>query len=264
MHLSRRSFVSSLMAAPLAIAAIVKPPTHRGKVTRLFRSPEGHPNALAATPDGLWMAEQISDRAYLLDWKTGEVLKKLDTDSSNTSGIGFGGGYLWMGANGGPLGRLPRPDEPKYGRVVQVDPDTGRTIGVFATPDGGGVHGVLYADDSLWITCFKWNVIARVDPLTFKVLDRFPLHLSRPHGLAWDPPGMWVGYSNDYVFLKQDIHDGHVLEVVTLEKGKDPDPHGMDMYRGKMYYCDAGIAPPGVFTNSPGAGYICRIDWETT
>ena len=70
---------------------------------------------------------------------------------------------------------------------------------------------------------------------------------------------MWVGYSNDYVFLKQDISDGHALEVVTLEKGKDPDPHGMDMYQGKMYYCDAGIAPPGVLTTA-GASYIYTID----
>jgi hypothetical protein len=166
-----------------------------------------------------------------------------------------------MGANGGPIGRLPRPDEPKYGRIVQVDPDSGRTNGVFPVPDGGGVHGVLYSDGALWITCFKWNAVVRIDPLTFKVGDRFPLHLTRPLGLAWDPPGMWVGCSNDYVFLKQDISDGHVLEVVTLEKGKDPDPHGMDMYQGKMYYCDAGIASPGVFSKSPGAGDICRIDW---
>ncbi|HEY3458898.1 MAG TPA: hypothetical protein VGK64_30220, partial [Bryobacteraceae bacterium] len=129
MNWNRRSVLLSLLAAPLA--ASEKPPTHRAKVTRLFRSPEGNPNALAATPEGLWVAEQISDRAYLLDWKTGEVLKKLDTESSNTSGMGFGGGYLWMGANGGPIGRLPRPNEPKFGRIVQVDPDTGRTIGMF-------------------------------------------------------------------------------------------------------------------------------------
>jgi len=256
---NRRTFLSLPLAAALQAADRV--PTHRAKVTKLFRSPEGHPNALEATPQGLWVGEQISDRAYLLDWKTGEVLKKVDTESSNTSGMAYGGGYLWMAANGGPLGRLPRPDEPRYGRVVKVDPETGRTIGVYTAPDEGGVHGLVWADNSLWMTCFKWKVIARVDPDTFKVIHKFPLHLTRPHGLAWDPPGMWVGYSNDWVFLKQDSNDGRVLEVVTLEKGKDPDPHGMDMYQGKMYYCDAGIAPPGIASGSPWAGHICRIDW---
>ncbi len=74
------------------------------------------------------MGEQVSDRAYLLDWKTGEVLKKVDTDSSHTSGIAYGGGYLWIGANGAALGRLARPGEAKNGRIVTVDPEMGRTI----------------------------------------------------------------------------------------------------------------------------------------
>lgn len=258
-NMNRRLFLSSLLAARLAASGRL--PTHKAKVTRLWRSPDGHPNALEATLEGLWVGEQVTDRAYLLDWKTGEVLKKVETESSNTSGMAYGGGYLWMGANGGPIGRLARPDEPRNGRIVKVDPETGRTVGIYPIPDGGGVHGVLYADDSLWMTCFKWNVIARVNPDTFEVLHKFPLHLSRPHGLAWDPPGIWVVYSNDYVILKQDIKDGRDLEVITLEKGSDPDPHGMDMYRGKMYYCDAGIAPSAMPNGSTGAGYICRIDW---
>ncbi len=261
--LNRRLFLSSLLTAKVApvFAAGGRLPTHKAKVTKLFKSPDGHPNALEATPEGLWVGEQVTDRAYLLDWKTGEVLKKVDTESSNTSGIAYGGGYLWMGANGAALGRLARPGEAKNGRIVKVDPETGRTIGVYPNPDGGGVHGVLYADDSLWFTCFKWNAIARVNPDTFQVLQKFPLHSSRPHGLAWDPPGIWVGYSNDYIFLKQDIKDGRPLEVVTIEKGVDPDPHGMDMHEGKIYYCDAGIDPPGVPSASKFAGYICRIDW---
>jgi hypothetical protein len=112
------------------------------------------------------------------------------------------------------------------------------------------------------MTCFKWNCIARVDPETFKVQHRIPLHLSRPHGLAWDPPGIWVGYSNDYLFLKQDLNDGRVLDIISLRKGTDPDPHGMDMYQGKMYICDAGIAPAAMPTNSAGAGHIFRLDTD--
>ena len=156
--------------------------------------------------------------------------------------------------------REPRPGELKYGRIVQVDPENGRTVAVHRTPDEGGVHGVLWADNALWMTCFKWKTIARVDPKTFKVTHQFPLKYTRPHGLAWDPPGMWVGYSNDYVFLKQDIQDGKVLEEIKLEKEKDPDPHGMDMYQGKLYYTDAGISPGAKESGSKYSGYICRID----
>lgn len=257
--MNRRIFLSSLAAAA-SLSGGSRVPVRKAKVTKLFKSPDGHPNALEATPEGLWVGEQVTDNAYLLDWRTGHVLKKVTTESSNTSGIAYGGGYLWMGANGGPLMRDPRPDELKYGRIVKVDVETGRTVGLYRMPDEGGVHGVLYADDSLWVTCFKWNCIARLDPETFKVQAKIPLHLTRPHGLAWAPPGIWVGYSNDYLFLKQDIQDGRVLDIVSLEKGKDPDPHGMDVYQGQMYFCDAGIAPPGVPNNSPAAGFIYRIE----
>jgi streptogramin lyase len=254
----RRAFLSSLMAASLSAAGRV--PIRKAKVRKLFKSPDGHPNALEATPQGLWVGEQVTDNAYLLDWRTGEVLKKVATESSNTSGLAYGGGYLWMGANGGPLMRDARPGELKYGRIVKLDVETGRTVGLYRMPDEGGVHGVLYADDSLWMTCFKWNCIARIDPATFQVQAKLPLHLTRPHGLAWDPPGIWVGYSNDYLFLKQDVKDGRVLDIISLEKGQDPDPHGMDMFQGQMFFSDAGIAPPGVPNNSPAAGYIYRIE----
>lgn len=258
--MERRAFLFSLAAA--AAAAKGRVPIHKARAVKLFRSPDGHPNALEATSQGLWVGEQVTDNAYLLDWRSGEILKKISTESSNTSGLAYGGGYLWMGANGGPLGRFPRPGEPTYGRIVKVDVETGRTVGVYRIPDEGGVHGVLYADDSLWFTCFKWNCIARVDPETFKIQAKIPLHLTRPHGLAWDPPNIWVGYSNDYLFMKQNVDDGRVLDIVSLQKGTDPDPHGMDMYQGRMYICDAGIAPPGQPTDSPGAGNIFRLETD--
>jgi streptogramin lyase len=258
-QIDRRLFLGTLASAALAADSSV--PTHAGRPVRLFRSPDGHPNALEATPEGLWVGEQVTDRAYLLDWKTGAVLKKVETESSNTSGIAYGGGYLWMAANGAAIGRLLHPKELKNGRIVQVDPSTGRTVKVHPTPDGGGCHGVVFGDGSLWVTCFKWNVIARIDPKTFEVQAKFPLQHSRPHGLAWDPPGMWVGYSNDFVFLKQDIKDGRVLESVTIEKGGELDPHGMDMWQGKMYVTDAGISPGAEESGSRGTGWIFRVDW---
>jgi hypothetical protein len=50
------------------------------------------------------------------------------------------------------------------------------------------------------------------------------------------------------------------LDIISLEKGTDPDPHGMDIRDGKLIYCDAGIAPPGIPSGSAGGGYIYRID----
>ncbi|MGH9630185.1 MAG: hypothetical protein ACRD7E_17855 [Bryobacteraceae bacterium] len=255
--MNRRAFLSSLAAARLLHAS--DPPARTGKVTKLYKSPDGHPNAMESTPEGLWIGEQTTDRAYLLDWETGKVLKRLGTESSNTSGMAFGGGFLWMAANGKAIGRAPKPTDAKRGEIVKVDPDSGKTIARYPIPDGGGVHGVVYVDGTLWLTCFKWQALCQVSADDFRVMHKIPVHLSRAHGLAWDPPGIWVMHSNDYVIQKLDAKDGRILEQIKLVKGQDPDPHGMDIYKGKLYYCDAGIAVGGVSNESPGAGYICRI-----
>lgn len=256
--LSRRLFLGS--AAGSLASANGKVPTHKAKVTKLFKSPDGHPNALESTPEGLWVGEQVTDRAHLLDWKTGKALKTVETESSNTSGIAYGGGYLWMAVNGKGLGRLPRPHDGSSGAILKVDPDSGRSIARYAIPDGGGTHGVVYSRGTLWIQCFKWNVLMQVDADTFKEIRRIPMHLGRGHGLAIDEPGIWVMHSSDFVIHKLDMNSGKILEVVLLDPKTDPDPHGLDIYQGKLYYCDAGIAPPGVDSGSTASGYICRID----
>ena len=71
--MERREFLAALLAAPLADTD--KVPTRAAKVTRLFKAPDGHPNALETTPEGLWIGEQVTDRAHLVDWK-GKVLRR--------------------------------------------------------------------------------------------------------------------------------------------------------------------------------------------
>jgi len=90
------------------------------KTTKLFKSPDGFPNAIAVIPEGLWIAEQketgraaaqyhlpepkdLTEHAWLVDWK-GKVLKTVATQSRNTSGTAVGGGYVWMCANAAPQG----------------------------------------------------------------------------------------------------------------------------------------------------------------
>ncbi len=48
--------------------------TWQPQVERLFKSPDIHPNALEAAPDGLWIGDQVSEKVLKVDWKTGEVL----------------------------------------------------------------------------------------------------------------------------------------------------------------------------------------------
>ena len=92
-------------------------PTRPAKVERLFKAPDIHPNALEAEPDGLWIGDQVSERVFKVDWKTGKVLHEVQTESHNTSGVAVGAGYLWLGANGGVSGR--RPPVPPTNRTAK-------------------------------------------------------------------------------------------------------------------------------------------------
>jgi len=272
--LSRRALLTGLAAGGAlwarggsAVAAVRElaaedahdyPIRMRKSVEVLFQSPEGHGNGLEATREGLWVAEQISDRAHLLDWETGKVLASYETQSSNTSGIAAGGGYLWMAANGPASRRETRShDVKKGGRIVKVDLETGKHVKNYPTPNGGGLHGLNWTGDSLWITQFGPNAILRSDA-DLHVKDSFPVPLSRAHGLAWDGNYLWCMFSNDFRVLKFDVETSRIVEAIQLNSD-DPDPHGMTWHDGYLYYCDAGIAPGHVDNQSKYAGTICRI-----
>ena len=254
----RRTFLGTVLAAGAAIAADV--PTRAAKVVKLFKSPDGHPNALETVQEGFWIGEQTTDAAHLVSFD-GKLIRSVPTESSNTSGIAFGGGYLWMAANGKAIGRPARPTDAQagHGEVVQVDPANGKTVKRFPVPGGGGVHGLVYAEDTLWITSLKLKKLSQVDPKSFRVLHQIPVPFDRAHGLDFDGPDIWCMFSTDHVIVKLRRTDGQVLEKITIGKD-DPDPHGMCRYNGHLYYCDAGIAPTGISSNSPYTGYISRID----
>src|ERR1700748_1025302 len=110
MGMTRREIIAGaaagLMGARLAAAQQTQAaavPVRKGKIVKLFKTQEGFPNALAASPEGWWGGEQKTQHACLLGWD-GKVLKTTPTESKNTSGIAYGGGSVWMCANAEPNG----------------------------------------------------------------------------------------------------------------------------------------------------------------
>jgi streptogramin lyase len=275
MNMKRREFIGSASAlvAGLAASRVVEgqeggaakaPPTRPAKVERLFKAPDIHPNALEATPEGLWIGDQVSEKVFLVDWKTGKVQKELQTESHNTSGLAIGGGYMWLGANGGVSGRRPpRPQDKPYGEVVQADLKTGKTIKIHPLIWGGGVHGITYVPqtETLWVTALSIQAVAEMDPKDFHPLRMRPATGDRPHGLDWDNGALWVLIAGDHLVKKIDPESGKVLEIITISRTADPDPHGMCIHEGYMYYCDAGLTAPG-----PGSepAQVCRFKLGTT
>jgi hypothetical protein len=255
-------------------------PSRTAKTTKLFKSPQGFPNGIAVTPEGLWIAEQklsgaqaaayhlpepksLTEDAWLVDWN-GKLLKTVTTPSRNTSGMAVGGGYVWMVANAPPQG------------VFQVDMNSRlishRQIPLGPANDGGGCHGALWHDDKLWIASLRLRANVRVDPKSWEPEFLIPFYQApdrvRYHGIAWDNETIWQVVGNDCkrydeyrpCLVRYEAATGKVLETVDFVPNSS-DPHGLAMHDGKLISCDAGIHPGWPNNDSPTAGWIFQIDF---
>ncbi len=288
--MTKREFLTASLGLAAGAHAWAQPPAKKvakrmAKTRKLFQSPAGSfPNGLSATPEGLWVGEQkllgdqaksyglpepkvITENAWLMDWKTGKVLKTVVTPCRNMSGMAVGGGYVWMVANAPPQG------------VFQVDMNS-KVISHRQIPlgppglDGGGSHGALWDNGKLWLSSLRLRGNIRVDPKTWQPDYMIPFYQQFPdrvryHGIAIDnEKTMWQVLGNDSKTFKegkpalsrQDIATGKTLEVVDLVPGSS-DPHGLAYYNGKFYGCDAGIHPGWPNRDSPTAGWIFEIEF---
>ena len=257
-------------------------PTRLAKTTRMFKSPGVYPNALAVMPDGpsgLWIGQQKvtaenavtynlpldpdrDELAWLVDWN-GKLLKTVSTHSRNTSGMAYGDGCVWMGANAAPNG------------IFQVDLNSKqishRQIPLSIDGSGGGCHGVKWHDGKLWIAALRLGGILRVDPKTWvpEVLIRVSsAERPRLHDVAFDnEENIWVVTGNNSTSYadgkaglnKYDGKTGQLLMTVELAPGSC-DPHGLVWHDGRLISCDAGVHPGWKGMESPHTGYIFSID----
>ena len=159
------------------------------------------------------------EMAWLVDWN-GKLLKSVKTHSRNTSGMAYGDGCVWMGANADPYG------------IFQVDMNgkqiTHRQIPLSIDGRGGGTHGVKWHNGKLWIAALRLGGILRVDPTTWvpEVLIRVSSE-ERPrlHDVAFDNEGnIWVVTGNNSTSYaegkaglnKYDGKTGQLLMTVEL------------------------------------------------
>src|SRR5262245_34463157 len=145
------------------------------KIEKFFRAPYAVPNGMQMTEAGLWIADQITDRAALVDVKkhsdyygTLHLIRDLPSESSNTSGLTYGEGALWFAANGpADLFRQTRPNDAQLdkGEVLKVDPQTGKTLDRYPVPGGGGIHGIEYdgyEPGMMWLTTLKSQTLTKM------------------------------------------------------------------------------------------------------
>ncbi len=288
--MKRRTFLAVAAAAPVAGAMTLdlnKIPARKfGKVEIVFNSPGEHPqpNGLQATPDGLWIIDQgPGNRAYLVEYEGGKVLRSFDTETDRSSGITYDGETLWIGSTynreivradahtgkalerhftpgagviynmvGDPKGRrspLPRVNPAPRPAAASKEP---KQVGGFqagqiqgAMAPGTGAHGQEWRDGKLWFAVPPSRSVYCIDPKTWVVQTKFGTAGNRPHGIGWEGKYLWVADSNLNAFFKHDPETGEMVEKIQLAD-TDPLPHGMTIWQGNMWYCD-------------DVGVVCRL-----
>ena len=218
------------------------------KIEKLFRSPYSVPNGLQVTDEGVWIADQITDRVALVeltessDYGVTKLIREVPTESSNTSGLAYGGDTLWLAANGsGNMWRQVRPTDANEGEILKVDPQTGKTLQRYKIPDGGGTHGLEYDNYEygyVWIETLKNKVLHKVRISDWSVQHTIPLPYDRAHGVVRVEDGIWVVHTSDRLIIKLDIEDGSKLDEIHVSN-EYPEPHGLSLSGDDLLYCDA-------------------------
>jgi len=220
------------------------------KIEKLFRAPYAVPNDLQMTQEGLWIVDQMTDRVALVEVTrpsecgVTKLIRDIPSESSNTSGLTYGGEALWLAANG--PGTLWRPERrtdarPDQGEVLKVDPKTGDTLRRLPVPGGGPTHGIeydLYEEGYLWVTTLKDQTLSQVRISDWTVQHVIPLPYKRAHGVVRVKDGVWVVHTSDRVLVKLDLRDGTELDRVVIPES-DPEPHGLSLFGENLLYCDA-------------------------
>jgi hypothetical protein len=228
-----------------------KPLPVRFATTRvLFETPRGLPNAISCTDEGYWVADQGDDDRPSVVWfldEKGNIKKTIQTKATDTSGVAFGNGKLWVCANA-------EDNQGIYLTGVSGRTLEHRDIPLGAPGHGGGCHGATWHDGHLWVTANREQGILKIHPdrwtVDFVIPFALPQGLTRYHGCAVLDGAMYMvsgGESNTYAegqtnLIKYDLATGTIAEVIVFKSGSC-DPHGLTVRNGTLIGCDSGDHP---------------------
>jgi hypothetical protein len=261
-----------------------KLPNRMAKTTKLFKAPGPWPNAMASSPQGLWVAQQHltegeakgvnvpwptkgKEQVWLLDMN-GKLLKTVESNASNTSGLAYGDGYLYVCSN---------TDDEASG-IHKVEVATGKQVAQLQLPLSpnnrmGGCHGAEWHNGKVWIANNRMRSLMRLDPRTWAGELQIPIYgppgMQRFHDFCFDKDGTMLQVianeksknhtENVAGLVRMEAETGKPLETITFEPGSC-DPHGLKFHNGMLLSCDAGYHPGWANYDSPSSGYIFRID----
>jgi hypothetical protein len=259
-------------------------PNRMAKTTKLFKTPGPWPNALATAPEGLWVAQQHltegeakgvnmpwpskgKEQVWLMDMN-GKMLKTVESNASNTSGLAFGNGDLYVCSN---------TDDEASG-IHKVNVASGKQVAQLQLPLSpnnrmGGCHGAKWFNGKLWVANNRMRSLMRMDPVSWKADLQIPIYsppgMGRFHDFTFDKDGTLLQVianeksknhtENVGGLVRMEAETGKPLEIITFVPGSC-DPHGLDMVNGQLMGCDAGYHPGWANYDSPSSQWVFKID----
>src|SRR5919197_4808434 len=136
-----------------------------------WETPGQQPNGLQATPDGLWVIDQIDPNdIYLLSFDDGHTLRKIPTRALHASGITVDpAGNIWVASTFG------------Y-ELICFERETGKELVAYPTPPydkSGGPHGTEWRDGKLWFNVPKTGRFFTMTTASGQIIHALPCHHDR-------------------------------------------------------------------------------------
>jgi virginiamycin B lyase len=177
---------------------------------------KGHPDWMAAAPDGMWVTSS-SNVAYQLKAADDQLGLTIPV-SQPCSGLAVGFGSLWIPScgehtlvradlvTGKTQATIPiSPADSEGGITVgagsvwlmtktsgtlsRIDPAFNTVVASISTPSGSFCP--IFADGFVWITSTENNVLSKVDPSLNKVVAQIPVG-KNPRFLAYGADSIWT------------------------------------------------------------------------
>ena len=197
---------------------------------------KGHPDWLAVTDGGVWVASSNVNHVVWLDALTNQP-GTIVTVAKPCSGLAVDFGSLWIpscgdhtvvridartGAMQATIPAGPADSEggiatgagsvwlvtSKTGELVRIDPATNQIAAKIQIPPGS--FNPVFAGDSIWVSSTEGNALVRVNPATNTVTGSTPTG-SKPRFLTAGAGSVWVLNQGDGTITRVDASTGKLI-----------------------------------------------------
>jgi DNA-binding beta-propeller fold protein YncE len=188
-----------------------------------------------------------------IDAHAGEVAESLGVPSEHTEGLAIGGGYLWITNPNTlrgqgvetvsrlelrsrklvsmiPVGTTPIFDTFGEGAlwVANYDDDTisvvspgSRDAETIALGSRCGPLGIATGFGSVWVVCYWWEKLLRIDSSTRRIVARIPIG-GGPLGVSTGAGSVWVTNRDSRTVSRVDPHKNATVATVRLPAPLSP------------------------------------------